>query len=121
MHKPFAHLPGFWAPPRCAKSGKFHRPVRLAGRPSKGGCLHARITALLQLFLKVYIDYVPELPGRAAAGNHDGAQAGIVESDGRRWRGVQQMQGHAVAPDGGAAFYYYERTPGDGGRGGGGD
>ncbi len=36
--------------------------------------------------------------------------------DGRCWRAVQEMQGHAVAPDGGTALDYYERAAGDFGK-----
>lgn len=82
----------------------FIDPSVWPGRPSAGGGLLARIPALHELMLKVYIYYVSDLPGGAVAGHHDGAQARVVEGDGCCGRAVQQVQGHAVAPDEGAAF-----------------
>ncbi|HSD56832.1 MAG TPA: hypothetical protein VLB04_01520 [Methanotrichaceae archaeon] len=43
------------------------------GRPSAGGGLLAGIPAPFELMIKVYIDYVSDLPGGAVARHHDGS------------------------------------------------
>ena len=53
----------------------------------------------------------PATPG--CGGHHHRPQARIVEGDGSGRRAVQQVQGHAVAPDGSAALHDDERAAGD--------
>ena len=60
-----------------------------------------------------HIHHLAHYPPLAVAGHHDSPQARIVESDGSSRRAVQTVQGHAVAPDGGAALHDDERAAGD--------
>ena len=58
----------------------------------------------------------PGLGGGAVGCHHHRPQPGVVEGYCRRWRAVQHVQRHPVAPDRSAALHDHERAAGDGGQ-----
>jgi hypothetical protein len=60
-----------------------------------------------------HIHHLAHLPLLAVGCYHHRPQARIIESNGCGGRGVQAVQGHAVAPDGGPALHDDERAAGD--------
>lgn len=68
---------------------------------------------MLHFFGYGYINNLTNGERGVVAGHDDGSQPGVVEGNGRCWRAVQEVQRHAVAPDGSAAFDNYERAAWD--------
>ena len=72
----------------------------------------------LPLSRQRHIHHLAHRPLRAMACHHHCPQARIVEGDGGGGGGVQEVQGHAVAPDGGPAFDDDKSAAGMSGKGG---
>jgi hypothetical protein len=69
--------------------------------------------ARLSLCRQRHIHHLAHLPLLAMGGYYHRPKARIVEGDGSSRRAVQQMQRHAVAPDGSAALHDHQRAARD--------
>ena len=75
-------------------------------------------TSSLPLRSHRHIHHLPHRPLPAVRRHHHRPQARIIEGNRRSGGGVQEMQGHAVAPDGGPAFDDDKSAAGMSGKGG---
>lgn len=79
-------------------------------RPKGRSFFSPRTAVLLLPSGQSHIHHLADLPLLAVAGHDHCTQARIVEGHSGSRRAVQEMQGHAIAPDGGAALHYDERA-----------
>jgi hypothetical protein len=94
----------------CVLSQTGKRPLR-ADQVERVGFKELFFTD--SLVRKCHIYHLAHLPLPTVTGHHYSPQPRIVECDGCGGRGVQQMQRHAVAPDGRAAHHDDEGATGD--------